>query len=76
MKVYITGPQRHFKKSLRNGIQSHRCTHFPCAFTFEEVVALDVLRKSKERRKSSKKLCVHYSEQEAAVVNPDAYDEF
>ena len=75
IKVYIRGPQRHLKKSLRNGIQSHRYTDFPCSFTFEEDVALDV-RKSKERRKNIKKICVHHSDQEAVVVILAAYDEF
>jgi hypothetical protein len=74
IKVYITGPQQTFKKSLRNGIQSHRYTHFPGSFTFEEDVALGV-RRSKEKRKSSKKVCVQHSEQEAAVANPAADDE-
>ncbi len=39
VRVYITGPRRSFRKSLRNGIQSHRFNYFAGSFTFDEETA-------------------------------------
>jgi hypothetical protein len=63
MKVYITGPQRHLKW---HSIAQVRAFHAPL---LSKKMSLWMYANPKERRKSSKKLCVHFSEQEAAVVN-------
>ena len=47
VKVYVTGPCRKFLKSFRNGIQSHRFSHFPGSFAFE---AGETQREERRRR--------------------------
>ncbi len=44
VKVFITGPRRHFSKSLSNGIQSHWFTRFPGSFTFDDKIVQDMLK--------------------------------
>jgi hypothetical protein len=70
VKVYVTGPCRKFLKCLRNGIQSHRFSHFPGSFTFDARIAEDMKARALKAKKGAgrgKKARVLQSEQ-----GPDA----
>ena len=74
VKVYVTGPCRKFLKSFRNGIQSHRFSHFPGSFAFDASIAESMKARALKARKGAgggKKARVLQSEQEPAAATDD-----